>query len=200
MSDLSKLPQASKPCLPRGVTDQKGKAAFEVRFGAATAAVIPPGSVPHTTNGDKQFYQDKSGMYSKCSRHKSYGVLDPKAFKLSRKALGLPDATIQGTANFEMAGLLGAGRKLNGPLGAFALTLIGGDPEQFGDSVVSPPPKSASPECATALVELYWASLLRDVPFTEYATNPIAVAAVAELTVAVRPAHDRCMGYYVSSA
>ena len=40
----------------------------------------------------------------------------------------------------------------------------------------------ASPEYATELVEIYWGSLLRDVAFTDYATNPTAIAAAQELT------------------
>ncbi len=45
-----------------------------------------------------------------------------------------------------------------------------------------PAPALASREYATELVELYWASLLRDVPFTEYASNAVAIAAAQELT------------------
>jgi hypothetical protein len=182
MSDLSKLPQAAKACLPPGVTDQHGKDAFEVRFGTATLEATPTGSVKHTTNGDEQLYADKSGTYTKCLKQDAPGVVNPNAFKLFRKALGSADGTIQGTADFEVPGLIGAGRPLNGPLGAFALTLVGADSQHFGDALVPPAPKLASPEYAVELVELYWASLLRDVPFTEYPANDTAAVAAAELT------------------
>ncbi|HEV7784786.1 MAG TPA: vanadium-dependent haloperoxidase [Thermoanaerobaculia bacterium] len=182
MSDLSKLPQAAKACLPPGVTDQHGKDAFEVRFGTATFEATKTGSVQHTTNGDEELYPDKSGTYTKCLKQDKPGVVNPKAFKKFRVALGSADGKTLGTADFEVSGLLGAGRKLNGPLGAFALTLDGADSQHFGDAVVPPAPKLASPEYATELVELYWASLLRDVPFTEYATNATAIAAAKELT------------------
>jgi len=182
MADLTKLPQASAGCLPAGVTDQHGKDAFEVRFGTATKEATPTGTVKHTTNGDEELYSDKSGTYTKCLKQKTYGVVDPNAFKLFRAALGTSDGATPGTANFEVAGLLGAGRKLNGPLAAFALTLVGADSQCFGDSIVPPAPKLASPQYATELVELYWASLLRDVPFTNYSTNATAIAAANELT------------------
>ena len=122
----------------------------------------------HPTNGDEARYPDKSGTYTKCLKQKTYGVVDPTAFTLFRTALGSADGTTIGTANFEVPGLLGEGRKLNGPLGAFALALVGADSQHFGEPLVPPAPKLASPEYATELVELYWASLLRDVPFTEY--------------------------------
>ncbi len=182
MADLTKLPQASKACLPAGVTDQHGKDAFQVRFGTATEEATPTGSVPHSTSGDEVLYADKSGTYTKCLKQKTYGVVDPRAFKLFRTALGTTDGSVAGTADFEVAGLLGAGRKLNGPQGAFALTLVGGDSQRYGDPIVPPPPALASPEYATELVELYWASLLRDIPFTEYETNATAIAAANELT------------------
>jgi hypothetical protein len=182
MSDLSKLPQASKACLPPGVTDPHGKDAFEVRFGTATVEATPTGSVKHPTNGDEERYPDKSGTYTKCLKQDRPGVVNPKSFQLFREALGSADGTKIGTADFEVKGLLGAGRKLNGPLGAFALTLVGADSQHFGDPLVPPAPKLASPEYATELVEMYWASLLRDVPFTDYGTHPIAVAAAKELT------------------
>ena len=88
MSDLTKLPQAAKACLPAGVTDQHGKDAFEVRFGTATVEATPTGSVKHTTNGDEERYADKSGTYTKCLKQDTYGVVNPHAFKLFRKALG----------------------------------------------------------------------------------------------------------------
>jgi len=182
MSDLSKLPQPSAGCLPPGVTDQHGIDVFTLRFGTATKDATPTGTVPHTTNGDEARYPDKSGTYSKGLAQIGYGVVAPSAFAAFRTALGSADGTIPGTANFEVPNLLGGKRKLNGPLGAFAFTLVGADSQAFGDSVVPPPPELASPEYATELIELYWASLLRDVPFTDYETNAIAAAAAEELT------------------
>ena len=182
MADLSKLPQAPAKCVPTGVTDQHGKDVFELRFGTATKDATKTGTVHHTTNGDEALYPDKSGTYSKGLVQKSYGVVDPTAFTAFRTALGSADGTVTGTADFEVPNLLGGKRKLNGPLGAFAFTLVGADSQAFGDAVVPPAPVLASPEYATELIELYWASLLRDVPFTDYETNAIAVAAAEELT------------------
>jgi hypothetical protein len=182
MADLTKLPQPAADCLPPGVTDQHNKDAFEVRFGTARLEATKTDTVQHTTNGDETLYADKSGTYTKCLLQKTYGVVDPAAFAKFRAALGGINGVPPGTANFEVAGLLGPGkRRLNGPLGAFALTLVGADSEHYGDLIVPPAPKLHSKEYATELVELYWASLLRDVPFTEYESNPIAHAAAAEL-------------------
>jgi hypothetical protein len=48
--------------------------------------------------------------------------------------------------------------------------------------VVPPAPAAASENYGTELVELYWGSLLRDVAFTDYASDPIAQQAAAELS------------------
>jgi hypothetical protein len=53
------------------------------------------------------------------------------------------------------------------------------DSRQFA---VPPAPELASLAYATELVELYWASLLRDVAFQTFGTNAVAAQAAAELT------------------
>ena len=80
---------------------------------------------------------------------------------------------------------------MNGPLAGNAFSLEGCDDVQFGNApspanqirqvVVPPAPALASAAYGTELVELYWASLLRDVAFTDYASNPTAAQAAAEL-------------------
>ena len=176
MADLTKLPQAAPGCLPAGL-DQHGKDAFEVRFGTATLEASTTGSVSHPTNNDEAL-PDKSGTYSKCLKQKDPGLVDLSAFAKFRAALAAP----ANGAAFEVAGMMGAGRPLNGPLGSYALTLSGADSQAFGPPAVPAAPSVSSKEYATELVELYWASLLRDVPFSQYETNATAIAAANELT------------------
>jgi hypothetical protein len=88
--------------------------------------------------------------------------------------------------------ILGGTRKLNCPQGGLTFDLEGSDSVQFGNApshhnqedcvVVPPPPALASAAYGTELVELYWASLLRDVAFTDYATSSVANAAAQELS------------------
>ena len=81
-------------------------------------------------------------------------------------------------ADFENI-ILGGPRTLNGPQGGLAFDLEGLDSSQFAPP---PAPALASEAYATELVELYWASLLRDVAFTDYGANSIAAQAAAELS------------------
>jgi hypothetical protein len=59
--------------------------------------------------------------------------------------------------------------------------LVALDNAQFGQPQVPPAPAVASDQNATELLEHYWASLLRDVAFTDYLSNPLAAQAAAEL-------------------
>lgn len=170
--------------LPSGMSDPRVRQAFAIRFDAATRnAQIPV--PPHTTNGDEARYPDKSGTYTKGILQNGIGVVNPSAFQTFRHAIDT------GTfAAFENV-ILGGTRTLNGPLGGNAFSLEGCEDVQFGNArspanqifqiVVPPAPALASAAYGTELVEMYWASLLRDVAFTNYASNPTAAAAAAEL-------------------
>lgn len=124
-------------------------------------------------NGDEALYADRSGTYTKGVKQSGIGVVDPAAYLSFKKALSSGDP-----ADFENI-LLGGPRTLNGPQGGLAFYLNCEDSSQFA---VRPAPALASEEYATELVELYWASLLRDVAFTEYPGNQIAKNAAKELS------------------
>jgi hypothetical protein len=77
--------------------------------------------------------------------------------------------------------IMGGTRTLNGPQAGLAFCLVALDNAQFGQPQVPPAPAAAGDQNATELLEHYWASLLRDVAFTDYPANPIAAQAAAEL-------------------
>ena len=131
------------------------------------------GTPAQMTNGDEHRYRDKCGTYTKCIRQAGIGRVDLEAYATFREALdsGAP-------ADFD-AILLGGPRTLNGPQGGLAFDLQCLDVAQF---VSAPAPALASELYATELVELYWASLLRDVAFTDFGTNASAIDAAEELS------------------
>jgi hypothetical protein len=67
---------------------------------------------------------------------------------------------------------------LNGPRVALAFDLQGLDSHA---TVIPPAPGIDSAQTAAEQVEHYWGSLLADVPFTEYSTNPLVGQAVADM-------------------
>ena len=72
----------------------------------------------------------------------------------------------------------GPNSKLNGPQVALAFDLEGLDSHA---SVIQPAPSVASAQTAAEQVEHYWAALLADVPFTQYATNSLVAQAVTDM-------------------
>lgn len=160
-------------CIPP-ISDPRVLDSFYRRFTAATRQALVP--VPaHTTNGDEN-YPDKCASYSKCIKQDSPGKVNLAAFAGFTSAIAIGSfAAFQGLA-------LGGSRTLNGPMGSYAPTFLGADSSQFGMPLVPPPPALASRAYAAELVELYWASLLRDVPFSDYHKSSIAHAAARELS------------------
>ncbi len=186
---LGKIPQAAAQTAngndQPAASDPRVRQAYAVRVSvAAREAQIPV--PPHTTNGDEQLYPDKSGSYTKGILQDGIGLVNLAAYKSFRKAINSGKFE-----DFENV-ITGGPRTMNGPLGGRAFALEGSDDVQFGNApspanqinqiVVPPAPAVASAEYAAELVELYWASLLRDVPFADYSSDPVAAEAALELT------------------
>ncbi|HEY1583333.1 MAG TPA: hypothetical protein VGF73_09575, partial [Chthoniobacterales bacterium] len=170
--------------LPAGVTDHRVAESFTLRLGSATKEALIP-VPPHTTNGDEQRYHDKSGTYTKGILQDAIGLVNLAAFQTFRHAINTGKFQ-----DFENV-ITGGPRTMNGPLGGRAFALEGSDDVQFGNApspqnqinqvVVPPAPAVATDTYGTELIEMYWASLLRDVAFTDFPTNSIAIQAAAEL-------------------
>jgi len=129
----------------------------------------------HPNNGDDDRYDNKIGSDTRGLPHNERGEVDLAAYDALLYALetGKPE-------DFE-AVPLGGTRKLAGVLGTLALNTTG----IASQSVTIPAaPALASAEKAAEVVESYWQSLLRDVPFSEYhngTTNELVLAAAREL-------------------
>lgn len=166
---LARLPGTP---IPIPATSNRVPRSFALRteLAAHDAFVPAPAQI---NNGDEDRYSDKCGTYSKGILQSGIGLVDLAAFQKFRKALDSGNP-----ADFEQIPL-GGPRTLNGPQGGLAFHLGCLDSAQFS---VPPAPALASEDYATELVELYWASLLRDVAFTEYASNTVASDAATELS------------------
>ena len=164
--------------------DPRLKQAYRLRVQAA-AKEASIGTAPHTTNGDEQRYPDKSGTYTKGLLQDGIGLVNLAAYRSFRKAINTGKFS-----DWEQI-ITGGPRTQNGPLGGRAFALEGSDDVQFGNApspqnqilqvVVPPAPALASETYGTELIEMYWGSLCRDIAFSDYATNPISIAAAAEL-------------------
>ncbi len=134
-----------------------------------------PNNLQHPTNGDESRYADRRGNFSKGLPHNADGTVVLSAYQTLVNAVtnGEGDPALFDAIN------LGAGRKLISPQAGFAFEIEGGDSHSF---VQAPAPAFASREECAEIAENYWMALLRDVPFSDYASHPTAIAAAADLT------------------
>ena len=183
--------QSDNPALGDGIsapgraTDSRVRQSFAIRLATAREEARIP-AAPQTTNRDEERYHDKSGTYSKAILQDGIGLVNLHAFQTFKRALNSGNP-----ADFEHI-IMGGQRTLNGPQGGLAFALEGSDAVQFGNApcpdnqenvvIVPPAPALASAAYGTELVELYWASLLRDVAFTDYVSNATAAQAAQELS------------------
>jgi hypothetical protein len=132
--------------------------ALALRTGLAKANAEVP-VPPHPTNGDEDRYPNRIGSDSRALPHNARGEVDPAAWKLATAAFASREP-----ADFEKIPL-GGTRKLLNPVGTLAVSLDGLNAGQFS---LPPAPALASGARASEAIELYWKSLLRDVPLSEY--------------------------------
>jgi len=133
-----------------------------------------PANLQHPANHDEKRYHQKIGSYSKGLPHNDDGTVVLSAYKALLRALET------GSQSDFNSIPLGATRKLTNPQAGLAFDMEGHD----AHALVQPPaPSFSSREQAAEISENYWMALLRDVPFAQYQSNPIANAAAADLTL-----------------
>lgn len=145
--------------------------ALKLRVNAAQTASERP-CLEHPNNGNLERFPNGIANYTKGLPHNSIGVVEPRAYQSLQRALrsGKPE-------DFQ-AITLGLGRRLTNPQGGLAFDLEGLDVAQLS---LPPPPSITSAQGAAEILELYWAALLRDIPFTEYPESRLVHDAVREL-------------------
>ncbi len=154
---------------------------FTYRRDAAVASRINAGQ--QNGNGDVNRYSDYSGMYAKGLLHDALGIPNAAAAASLLKAMRTGKKSDFAAI---IIGSPGGGRnsRLNGPQGAIAFDLQGIDSHA---TVIPPSPKTSSAQTAAEAIEHYWAGVLRDVPFSQYASKRAPLGA--------RPPAERCLNY-----
>jgi hypothetical protein len=158
-----------------GLTVTRAQKAYQWRTSVALQAYrTTPANIRHNSNFDETLYPNRIASYSKGLPHDSNGEVIPAAYDQFLQAV-----TTGNPADFEQIPM-GGTRKLISPQSGLAFDLQGGDAQSF---VMPLAPAFANREIAAEIAENYWMALLRDVPFENYQTNPIAAAAAADLTL-----------------
>lgn len=124
-------------------------------------------------NGDEDKYHDRGGSYSKGLLHDANGKVVSSSYDSLLKAL--KSGLWQDFEDIELGGEV----PLTNPQSGLAFDLEGTDSHQLE---MPPAPAVASEIKAAEAIEVYWMALLRDVPFSQYATHPLAEAATNDLS------------------
>ena len=146
--------------------------AFNDRLNAAAddhAVKVPP----HPTNGDEATYPSGIANFTKGFAHNTFGEVDPTAYSDYLAAVKTGKR-----ADFD-AIPMGGTIQLVDPQAGIAFDL-----ETYDASQNSIPPFDTltSPGLAAQMIEAYWQALTRDVPFSQFGTDPTIAAAATELS------------------
>lgn len=164
-------------------------ASYRVRLKSARAH-FSDSLVNQRTNGDEGVYSaDYRASFTKALPHDALGEVDPYAYQALLAALDSGEHN-----DFENVPLGGV-RKLANPQAAYKFEMVGTDSHS---TFMRPAPKFSGQETAAEMVELYWKALCRDIPFSEYDTDPMIAAAVSELSNYSGPSSTSIFPYSVS--
>lgn len=171
----------------------RAERAFQLRVNAAQRERNLP--IPeHPDNDDEELYGARRryiGNFSKGLRHDpNTGEVDPVAYQALLNAISTGQfADFESLRQYQGCADPLRQRPFVNPESANGFDMEGTDPAQLMIEEANgtrrpfrPAPAFASAEEAGEMVELYWMSLLRDVPFDSYDTNPIAQAAATDLS------------------
>ena len=155
--------------------EERRLAAREVREEAAELAAERL-HLEQMNNNDEVNYTDRPyvGNYSKSLGHDALGDPDPYTYGTLLRALESRDSS-----DFEEIVLASpTALKLTNPQAGLTFDVEGPDAQEI---TIPPAPRFDSQQTAHEMGELYWMALARDIPFTDYGTNPRIAAAVSSL-------------------
>src|SRR5579871_927124 len=158
-------------------SNNRANDSFNYRKGVAINEKIDVGTLPD--NGDIRRYFDYSAQYSKGLEHDALGI--PNKTSYQSMLLALTTGRFSDFQNILVGNPGGSGPNalLNGPEGGLAFDLEGRD--SAATNFIPPSPSVSSAQTAAEEVEHYWAGLMRDVSFSDYATSGLAEQACADL-------------------
>jgi hypothetical protein len=142
-----------------------------IRINAAQSELDIP-TPDEITNGDEHHYRNRIGNFSKGLAHNNIGEVKEESYE------SLLQAVLSGDPEMFERIQMGGQSLLVDPQAGLAFDLEGSDSHQMKIGI---PPSVAGREIADTAVENYWMALCRDVNFTQYGSEPLTNAAIAEL-------------------
>src|SRR5215472_5903554 len=137
---------------------------YDLRVDAAKLE-LEQGPVAHPTNADEAQFPNGIANFTKGLAHNRIGETNVSVYQ---DYLTMLSAGSQAALE-ELP--LGGKVPLVNPLAGLAFDLEGTDSHQLE---IPPAPSFSSAHRAAEMVEVYWQAVLRDLPFSQYSTDPLA--------------------------
>eukprot|EP00752_Nemacystus_decipiens_P009700 g8663.t1 len=153
---------------------ERAKVTLHKRVGAAKDE-FEVGPTCHITNGDEESVPDFAGMFHKSLPHDYNGVVVPGAYE---KLLDCAFSADINVCDKVPSGAAKDGAKMINPLGGTAHQIDGADSDNV---FITTPDGVLSERLAAQMTEVYWMALARDIPFNDFATDPLIHAAAENL-------------------
>jgi len=151
---------------------ERRRRAFALRRDAALYQKDLP-ETPSFSNGDEELYPNRIASFSKGLPHNNQGEVDLNAYRALIQALNSAR-----WSDFEAIPMATAG-KLSNPQSAYCYSMEGADAASLA---IPAAPAFSSAQMASEIGEDYWYALTRDVPFSQYGTDPTIAQAAADLS------------------
>jgi membrane-associated phospholipid phosphatase len=145
--------------------------AYQKRL-AAAAADRKAKSPPHPNNGDETLFPNGIANFTKGFAHPQPCIVDPTIYAQYL-------AAIKSGKRADFDALVTGGVPLVDPQAGLAFDLETCDPSQ---NTIPPFATLTSKDFASQMVETYWLALTRDVPFSQWNSDPTIAAACTELS------------------
>lgn len=152
--------------------EERNESAFKIRYRAAQTQ-LKTDLVEHTCNGDESLYPTRIANFSKGLPHNELGEVDFDSYHMYLRALNSGNS--DDFNDIPMGGVA----KLANPQATYVFDLFGKDCHNM---TIEAPPSFSSAWNASEMAELYWQALTRDIPFSEYETQPLIELGTNELS------------------
>lgn len=163
-AQASAMKGSSDQKVGEGPPDDRIRESYYLRVDAAKQE-LKQVTVPHPANADEAQFPNGIANFSKGLPHDQFGETDVTTYQNYLTALGA------GSQAALEALTLGGTVPLVDPLAGLAFDLEGTDSHQLA---IPPAPSFSSARRAAETVEVFWQAVLRDLPFSQYSTDPIA--------------------------
>lgn len=178
-SDFEAIPLGCAPCTPPVTKDD---ITYDEDSFAKQQSVPDPQPYSNTTDASQLAPDDQARLYGGTTNSPTQDQADQDK-AIADQSSSVPNES-EGRLGITATSAIGSQRRLGDPQAGVAYQLENVAVTQLA---APPPPTIASADAAAETVELYWAAIVRDVPFFNYSTDTNIAAAISDLNTRFKP-------------